>query len=40
VPLFRKVVPQGAAGLVEAARGRYLESAAVEPELLLARRSA
>ncbi len=40
VPLFRKVVPKGAAGLVEAARGRYLESAPVEPELLLARQSA
>jgi glutamate synthase domain-containing protein 3 len=40
VPLFRKVVPQGAAGLVEATRGKYLESASVEPELLLARRSA
>jgi len=40
VPLFRKVVPKGAAELVEAARGRYLESAPVEPELLLARQSA
>ena len=40
VPLFRKVVPKGAAGLVDAARGRYLESAPVEPELLLARQSA
>jgi len=38
--LFRKVVPKGAVGLVEAARGRYLESAPVEPELLLARQSA
>jgi glutamate synthase (ferredoxin) len=40
LPLFRKVVPKGAAALVEAARTRYLESAQSEPELLLARRSA
>jgi glutamate synthase domain-containing protein 2/glutamate synthase domain-containing protein 3 len=40
VPLFRKVVPKGAASLVEAARGRYLESVQAEPELLLARRTA
>ncbi|HEV2083983.1 MAG TPA: glutamate synthase large subunit [Gemmatimonadales bacterium] len=40
LPLFRKVVPTGAAALVEAARTRYLESAQPEPELLLARRSA
>ena len=40
LPLFRKVVPKGAAALVEAARTRYLESAQPEPELLLARRSA
>ncbi|MEA2714336.1 MAG: hypothetical protein QOK27_2297 [Gemmatimonadales bacterium] len=40
LPLFLKVVPKGAAGLVEAARTRYLESAQSEPELLLARRSA
>jgi glutamate synthase domain-containing protein 3 len=40
LPLFRKVVPKGAAELVEAARTKYLESAQPEPELLLARRSA
>jgi glutamate synthase domain-containing protein 3 len=40
LPLFLKVVPKGAAGLVEAARTKYLESAQSEPELLLARRSA
>jgi glutamate synthase (ferredoxin) len=39
-PLFRKVVPKEAAGLVEAARTKYLESAQSEPELLLARRIA
>jgi glutamate synthase domain-containing protein 3 len=40
LPLFRKVVPKGAAALVEAARTRYLESAQPEPELLLVKRSA
>jgi glutamate synthase (ferredoxin) len=39
VPLFRKVVPNGAAGLVEAARARYLESTP-EPEAILERRTA
>jgi glutamate synthase domain-containing protein 2/glutamate synthase domain-containing protein 1/glutamate synthase domain-containing protein 3 len=39
-PLFRKVVPRGATGLVEAARTRYLESAHREPELILERRTA
>jgi glutamate synthase (ferredoxin) len=39
-PLFRKVVPKGAMGLVEAARTRYLESAQREPELILERRTA
>jgi glutamate synthase (ferredoxin) len=40
VPLFRKVVPKGALGLVEAARTRYLASALAEPELVLERRTA
>ena len=39
-PLFRKVVPRGAAALVAATRAAYLESAAAEPEPVLARRSA
>jgi glutamate synthase (ferredoxin) len=40
LPLFRKVVPKGAAALVELARTRYLESAQAEPELALERRTA
>jgi glutamate synthase (ferredoxin) len=40
LPSFRKVVPKGAAALVEAARTRYLESAQGEPELTLERRTA
>ena len=40
VPLFRKVVPKGAEGLVAATREAYLQSAQTEPELVLARRSA
>jgi glutamate synthase (NADPH/NADH) large chain/glutamate synthase (ferredoxin) len=40
LPLFRKVVPKGAAALVEAARTRYLEPAQSEPELALERRTA
>jgi glutamate synthase (ferredoxin) len=38
--LFRKVVPKGAAALVEVVRTRYLESAPAEPELALERRTA
>ena len=38
--LFRKVVPKGAAALVEAIRARYLESAQAEPELSWERRTA
>jgi glutamate synthase domain-containing protein 3 len=40
VPLFRKVSPKGAEGLVAAAREAYLQSAAAEVEPVLARRSA
>jgi glutamate synthase (NADPH/NADH) large chain/glutamate synthase (ferredoxin) len=40
VPLFRKVAPRNATQLVAAARDAYLQSAAVEPELVPARRSA
>jgi glutamate synthase (ferredoxin) len=40
LPLFRKVVPKGAAALVELARARYLESAQAEPERSLERRTA
>jgi glutamate synthase (ferredoxin) len=40
LPLFRKVVPRGAADLVEALRTRYLTAAVAEPELTLERRSA
>jgi glutamate synthase (ferredoxin) len=40
LPLFKKVVPQGAAALVESIRARYLESAQAEPELGLERRTA
>jgi glutamate synthase (NADPH/NADH) large chain/glutamate synthase (ferredoxin) len=40
VPLFRKVVPRGAAELVQAARATYLESETREIELLLERRTA
>jgi glutamate synthase (NADPH/NADH) large chain/glutamate synthase (ferredoxin) len=40
VPLFRKVAPRGATGLVAATRENYLRSVASEPELVLARRSA
>ncbi|HET7468438.1 MAG TPA: glutamate synthase large subunit [Gemmatimonadales bacterium] len=40
VPLFRKVAPKNATQLVSAARDAYLQSAAVEPELVPARRSA
>ena len=39
-PLFRKVAPRNATQLVAAARDAYLQSAAVEPELVPARRSA
>ncbi|HEV7364584.1 MAG TPA: glutamate synthase large subunit [Gemmatimonadales bacterium] len=40
LPQFRKVVPKGAAGLVEVIRARYMESAQAEPELSLERRTA
>jgi glutamate synthase domain-containing protein 3 len=40
LPQFRKVVPKGAAALVEAIRARYLEAAQAEPELSLERRTA
>jgi glutamate synthase domain-containing protein 3 len=40
VPLFRKVSPKGAEGLVAAAREAYLQSSAAEVEPVLARRSA
>ena len=40
LPMFRKVVPKGAAALVEVVRAKYLESAQAEPERLLAQRSA
>jgi glutamate synthase (ferredoxin) len=40
VPLFRKVVPKGAAALVESTRTRYLEAAQAESELVLERRTA
>jgi glutamate synthase domain-containing protein 3 len=40
VPLFRKVAPTDAAGLVAAARDAYFQQASVEPELVPARRSA
>jgi glutamate synthase (NADPH/NADH) large chain/glutamate synthase (ferredoxin) len=39
-PLFRKVAPRGAPALVAATRAAYLESAVLEPEPALARRSA
>jgi glutamate synthase domain-containing protein 3 len=39
-PLFRKVAPRGAEGLAAAARDAYLQSASVELEPVLARRSA
>jgi len=40
IPLFRKVAPRNAAQLVAAARLAYLQSVALEPELVPARRSA
>jgi glutamate synthase (NADPH/NADH) large chain/glutamate synthase (ferredoxin) len=40
LPLFRKVVPKGAAALVEATRAKYLESAQAEPKSILERRTA
>jgi hypothetical protein len=40
VAVFRKVAPRDAAHLVATARDAYLQSAAVEPELVPARRSA
>jgi glutamate synthase domain-containing protein 3 len=40
VPLFRRVAPKGAEALVAAAREEYLQSVQVEPEPVLARRSA
>jgi len=40
VPLFRKVAPRNATELVAAARDAYLQAAAVEPEMVPARRSA
>ena len=40
VPLFRKVTPKGAQALVTATRDAYLQTARVESETLLARRSA
>jgi glutamate synthase domain-containing protein 3 len=40
VPMFRKVVPRGAAQLVSAARDAYLQAVPVELELVPARRSA
>jgi len=39
-PLFRKVTPRGAEGLVTAARDAYLQSAPSEAEPVLVRRSA
>jgi glutamate synthase domain-containing protein 3 len=39
-PLFKKVVPRGAGALVEVIRARYLDSAQMEPELSLERRTA
>ncbi len=39
-PLFKKVVPKGAAALVDVIRTRYMESAQAEPELSLERRTA
>ncbi|MGH7525365.1 MAG: glutamate synthase subunit alpha, partial [Gemmatimonadales bacterium] len=40
LPLFRKVAPRGAAGLVEAAREGYLQSAQAETGMVLERRTA
>jgi glutamate synthase (ferredoxin) len=40
LPLFRKVSPKGAAGLVAAAREAYLQTAVVDREELVARRTA
>jgi len=40
LPLFKKVVPKGAAALVDVIRARYLEAAPVEPDLSLVRRTA
>jgi glutamate synthase domain-containing protein 3 len=40
VPLFRKVAPRNAPGLVAATRDAYLQAASSEPELVPARRSA
>jgi glutamate synthase (ferredoxin) len=40
VPLFRKVAPRNAHGLVAATRDAYLQAATLEPELVPARRSA
>jgi glutamate synthase domain-containing protein 3 len=40
IPLFRKVAPRNAPQLVAAARDAYLQSVAIEPELVPARRSA
>ena len=40
MPLFRKVAPKNAAGLVAAARDAYFQLASAEPELVPARRSA
>ena len=40
LPLFRRVVPKGAAALVEVILARYLEGAQAEPELSLERRTA
>ncbi len=40
LPLFRKVSPRGAAGLVSAARQAYLQTAVVEREELVSRRTA
>ncbi|HET7425686.1 MAG TPA: glutamate synthase-related protein, partial [Gemmatimonadales bacterium] len=40
VPLFRKVAPRNAPGLVAATRDAYLQATSAEPELVPARRSA
>ncbi len=40
LPLFKKVVPKGAAALVDVIRARYMEAAQAEPDLSLERRTA
>jgi glutamate synthase domain-containing protein 3 len=40
LPLFRKVEPRSDAGLAEAAKTRYLETAQTEPDMVVVRRTA